>query len=245
MPAIDKSLQQSSQTIEWRNGQPYSTRFEDVYFSTSADNPQQGPLETEYVFLKHNQLAERWQHLSESSFTIAETGFGTGLNFLSACRLWLSMAPKSACLHFISTEKYPLTQAQMQQAHANWEDLSAISQAFLLQYTSLPNGVHRFILFAGRIQLTLHIGDIQSTLPNLNTQVDAWFLDGFAPAKNPDMWQPALFAHMAHLSHNQTTFATFTSAGVVRRALQAHGFSVHKASGYGKKREMLYGHFCV
>lgn len=243
MPAIDKSLQQSGQTLDWRNGQPYSTRFEDVYFSTSADNPQQGLLETEYVFLKHNQLAERWQHLSEPTFTIAETGFGTGLNFLCACRLWLAIAPKSAHLNFISTEKYPLTQAQMQQAHANWEVLSAISQAFLSQYTSLPDGVHRFALFSGRIQLTLHIGDIQTTLPNLKTQVDAWFLDGFAPAKNPDMWQPALFAHMARLSHHKTTFATFTSAGVVRRALLAHGFAVHKAPGYGKKREMLHGHF--
>ena len=243
MPAIDKSLQQSSQTLEWRNGQPYSIRFEDVYFSTSADNPQQGLLETEYVFLKHNQLAERWQPLSEPTFTIAETGFGTGLNFLSACRLWLAIAPKSARLHFISTEKYPLTLAQMQQAHANWQDLSAISQAFLSQYTSLPDGVHRFTLFAGRIQLTLHIGDIQTTLPNLKTQVDAWFLDGFAPAKNPDMWQPALFAHMARLSRHQTTFATFTSAGAVRRGLLAHGFVVHKASGYGKKREMLHGYF--
>lgn len=243
MPAIDKSFQQSGQSLDWRNGQPYSTRFEDVYFSTSADNPQQGLLETEYVFLKHNQLPERWQHLSEPTFTIAETGFGTGLNFLSACKLWLKMTPESARLHFISTEKYPLTLAQMQQAHAIWQDLSVISQAFLSQYTSLPDGVHRFSLCSGRIQLTLHIGDIQTTIPNLRTQVDAWFLDGFAPAKNPDMWQPALFTHMARLSHNKTTFATFTSAGVVRRALLTHGFAVHKAPGYGKKREMLHGHF--
>lgn len=243
MPANDKSLQQSSQTLEWRNGQPYSTHFEDVYFSTSVDNPQQGLLETEYVFLKHNQLAERWQHLSETIFTIAETGFGTGLNFLCACRLWLAIAPKSARLHFISTEKHPLTLVQLQQAHANWQDLSAISQVFLSQYASLPDGVHRFAMFSGRIQLTLHIGDIQTTLPNLKTQVDAWFLDGFAPAKNPDMWQPALFAQMARLSHNQTTFATFTSAGAVRRELLAHGFVVNKAPGYGKKREMLNGRF--
>ena len=243
MPAIDKSLQQSSQTFEWRNGQPYSTRFEDVYFSTSADNPQQGLFETEHVFLKQNKLPERWQHLSEPTFTIAETGFGTGLNFLCACRLWLTMAPESARLHFISTEKYPLTLDQMQQAHANWQDLSAISQVFLSQYASLPDGVHRFAMFSGRIQLTLHIGDIQTTIPNLSTQVDAWFLDGFAPAKNPDMWQAELFAQMARLSHNQTTFATFTSAGAVRRELLAHGFVVNKAPGYGKKREMLNGRF--
>lgn len=247
MLATDKSQQHSTQasnaTITWRNGQPYSTRFEDVYFSTSADNPQQGIFETEYVFLKHNQLAERWQHLYAPFFTIAETGFGTGLNFLCACRLWLSIAPKSARLHFISAEKYPLTQAQMQQAHANWSDLTDISQALLSQYGPLPEGVHRFALFSGRVHLTLHIGDIQTTLSHWQTQVDTWFLDGFAPAKNPEMWQTELFVHMARLSHNQTTFSTFTSAGAVRRALLAHGFAVNKAPGYGKKREMLYGHF--
>ncbi len=243
MSTTVKNQDKTSQTLDWRDGQPYSLRFQDVYFSTSADNPQQGLLETDYVFLKHNQLAQRWQHLSQPSFTIAETGFGTGLNFLCACQLWLSTAPSTASLHFISSEKYPLTLAQMQQAHAIWSDLANVSQALLAQYSALSEGVHRFSLFSGRIVFTLHIGDIQSCLPEIQTPVDAWFLDGFAPAKNPEMWAPALFTHMARLSHNTTTFATFTSAGVVRRALIAHGFAVNKATGYGKKREMLYGHF--
>jgi tRNA 5-methylaminomethyl-2-thiouridine biosynthesis bifunctional protein len=232
-----------SDTLIWRDGQPYSTRYEDVYFSTNPDNPQQGIAETEYVFIRHNQLEARWQNLHHSTFTIAETGFGTGLNFLCACKLWLNTAPPNSRLHFISTEKYPLTLAQMQKAHAIWADLTEISQALLVQYGPLSDGTHRFILFAGRITLTLHIGDIQSTLPNIQTPVDAWFLDGFAPAKNPDMWQPALFAQMARLSHADTTFATFTSAGLVRRHLLANGFTVYKAEGFGRKREMLYGQF--
>jgi len=230
-------------TLDWRDGQPYSTRFDDVYFSTNPDNPQQGIAETEYVFLQHNDLAQRWQHLVSPTFTIAETGFGTGLNFLCACRLWLQTAPANARLHFISIEKYPLTLAQMQQAHAIWHDLAEVSQVLLTQYGALAEGVHRFTLFSGRILLTLHIGDVQTVLPQLETPMDAWFLDGFAPAKNPEMWQEHIFARMAHLSHATTTFATFTSAGLVRRGLLAHGFLVKKTEGFGRKREMLYGQF--
>jgi tRNA 5-methylaminomethyl-2-thiouridine biosynthesis bifunctional protein len=239
----DLTLTTSSNIFDWRDGQPYSTQFDDVYFSTNPDNPQQGIAETDYVFLKHNDLAERWRQLRTNTFVIGETGFGTGLNFLCACKLWLESAPTNARLHFVSIEKYPLTLAQMQQAHAIWCDLAEVSQALLAQYDALPNGVHRLILFSGRVQLTLHIGDIQTVLPQINPHIDAWFLDGFAPAKNPEMWQTDVFAHMARLSHTQTTFATFTSAGLVRRGLLAHGFMVKKAEGYGRKREMLYGEF--
>ncbi len=233
----------STDTLDWRDGQPYSTRFDDVYFSTNPDNPQQGIAETEYVFLQHNDLAQRWQQLTTTTFTIAETGFGTGLNFLCACRLWLQTAPVDARLHFISTEKYPLTLVQMQKAHAIWHDLTDVSEALLSQYNALAEGVHRLSLFLGRVCLTLHIGDIQTVLPQVKTPINAWFLDGFSPAKNPEMWQTDVFAHMARLSHSNTTFATFTSAGLVRRNLLAHGFSVNKAEGFGRKREMLYGHF--
>lgn len=245
MSATAKTQDKIAHTLNWRDGQPYSARFEDVYFSTSADNPQQGVLETEYVFLKHNQLAQRWHSLNQPTFTITETGFGTGLNFLCACQLWLRSAPVAARLHFISIEKYPLSLTQLQQAHAIWIDLASISTALRAQYSALTEGIHRFSLFSGRIVLTLHIGDIQSCLPEIQTPVDAWFLDGFSPAKNPEMWQPNLFVHMAHLSHKQTTFATFTSAGMVRRGLSEQGFIVHKATGYGKKREMVYGHFAA
>ncbi|HEY0561945.1 MAG TPA: hypothetical protein VGD04_01340, partial [Methylophilus sp.] len=108
----------------WRDGQPYSSRYQDIYFATDALNPQQGIDETRYVFLQHNQLAERWQNLATDTFTIAETGFGTGLNFLCACHLWLRTAPKTlvnekpSILHFISTEKHPLSLTDMQRAHA-------------------------------------------------------------------------------------------------------------------------------
>ena len=110
-------------------------------------------------------------------------------------------------------------------------------------YQNISNGFHRLIFDKGRVTLTLLIGDANQTLPQLKAQVDAWFLDGFAPAKNPEMWQPALFQQMARLSHTQTTFATFTSAGEVKRGLQSANFEVCKAPGFGKKREMLLGRF--
>lgn len=237
----------ASDTLIWRDGQPYSSHYQDIYFATDALNPQQGLAETRYVFLQHNQLAERWRKLNTASFTIAETGFGTGLNFLCACQLWLSAAAQTvfdgtpARLHFISTEKHPLSLADMQRVHALWPDLAAESQALLAKYQVLPPGFHRLHLLNGSITLTLLIGDVLATLPQLNTKVDAWFLDGFAPAKNPDMWQAPLFTHMARLSNTNATFATFTSAGLVKRSLAAAGFTVHKATGYGRKREMLYG----
>lgn len=231
-------MTQNLAQLEWRNNQPYSQQYDDVYFSTDD-----GLAETDYVFLQHNQLASRWQTLKDENFTIAETGFGTGLNFLCAWQQWRQHAPQAAHLHFISTEKFPLSKADLAQALSPWPNLESLSKTLLAQYQNIREGFHRLSFDDGQVTLTLLIGDANETLPQLNTQVDAWFLDGFAPAKNPDMWQPALFQQMARLSHQATTFATFTSAGEVKRSLQAAGFKVDKAPGFGKKREMLFGQF--
>lgn len=224
--------------LEWPNAQPYSSQYDDIYFSTDD-----GLAETEYVFLQHNQLEQRWCELENNTFTIAETGFGTGLNFLCAWQLWQKHASKTAQLHFVSTEKFPLSHADLKQALALWPTLKVLSDALLEQYRNITNGFHRLIFDEGRVSLTLLIGDANQTLPQLRAQVDAWFLDGFAPAKNPEMWQLSLFQQMARLSHTQTTFATFTSAGEVKRGLQSANFEVQKAPGFGKKREMLFGQF--
>ena len=229
--------------IEWRDGQPYASAFQDVYFST--DN---GLLETDYVFLQGNELLNRWQSLNANTFTIAETGFGTGLNFLCAAKLWLETAPKEARLHFISVEKHPLSLVEITTALRLWPTLNALSEPFLAQYERLLNGATSIVLFDNRIQLSLLIADATEAyqsnyVEHTNLIVDAWFLDGFAPAKNPDMWQATLFKNMALLSNTSTTFATFTSASAVRRALINAGFVVIKQSGFGKKREMLRGYF--
>ena len=231
----------SNSPIDWRANpqgllQPYSSIFQDVYYS--SDN---GLLETDYVFLQGNQLNQRWQPLLSNQFTIIETGFGTGLNFLCAAQLWLKTAPPTANLHFISTEKYPLTLPEMTAAWQAWPELNQLCQPFLAQYeASIKQSIQ---LFDNRVQLTILIGDATECLSKTTALADAWFLDGFSPAKNPEMWQPAVFAQMARLSKYDTTFATFTSAGIVRRGLHSAGFKVIKQSGFGKKREMLIGHF--
>ena len=182
--------------LEWdENGLPVSSRFDDAYFSKAS-----GIAETRYVFLHHNRLKQRFKTLvSGQIFTIAETGFGTGLNFLCAWQLFDEIAPEK--------EQLALTMA------------------------------------GGRIKLSLLIGDVLDTLPGVEESVDAWFLDGFAPAKNPQMWQPSLFQTMATKSANEATYATFTAARIVRDGLNSAGFTINKHPGCGAKREMISGQF--
>ncbi len=224
--------------LQWRDGQPRSATFDDVYFSRES-----GIEETRHVFLHHNHLQQRWQNLQEPLFTIGETGFGTGLNFLCAWQLWNACAPPHARLHFISTEKYLLTHDDMSRALGLWPELAPWSAPLLEQYRDLAPGWRRMVFDGGRVTLTLLIGDANETLPELHAHVDAWFLDGFAPAKNPDMWQPGLLAEIGRLSAPGCTFSTFTSVGDVRRGMEALGFKVEKIAGFGSKRDMLRGHY--
>jgi tRNA 5-methylaminomethyl-2-thiouridine biosynthesis bifunctional protein len=224
--------------IKWINNNPYSIDFNDIYFSSDD-----GLEETEYVFIEHNQLKQRFSSLQNSHFTIVETGFGTGLNFLAIAAHWLTLAPLDAELHYFSIEKYPLTLTDLTRARSLWPQFSAISNELVQYYTNLKAGSNVFSIADGRIQLALQIDDISHALPQITQKVDAWLLDGFAPAKNAEMWSNEVFAQVARLSKLNTTFATFTSAGAVRRGLQAAGFKVEKHAGFGKKREMLSGVF--
>jgi tRNA 5-methylaminomethyl-2-thiouridine biosynthesis bifunctional protein len=225
-------------TLEWRDGQPHSAIFGDIYFSRES-----GIAETRHVFLQHNRLAARWAELKQPLFTMAETGFGTGLNFLCAWQLWNACAPRNARLHFVSTEKFPLSHVDLARALSLWPELAELSTQLMAQYADLTPGWRRMEFDQGRIILTLLIGDARETLPQLYASVDAWFLDGFAPARNPEMWQPELFLQMARLAAPGCSFATFTSAGNVRRGLEAAGFKVARVAGFGTKRAMLYGEY--
>jgi tRNA 5-methylaminomethyl-2-thiouridine biosynthesis bifunctional protein len=223
-------------TLQWVNQQPYSLDFDDVYYSSDD-----GLAETEYVFIKHNQLIERFSSLQAIEFTIIETGFGTGLNFFCAVKHFIDHAPANASIRFISIERYPLNVEDLIKANQSWPMFGELATQLHTSYTKLKDGLNTFNLCQNRIQLDLWIGDVSEHLPQIETPADAWFLDGFAPAKNVDMWSPQLFTELARLSKSNTTVATFTSAGHVRRQLQAVGFLVHKATGFGKKREMLHG----
>ena len=225
--------------VEWRDGEPFSPAFEDHYFS--RDN---GPAETRHVFLDGNDLSSRFAALSPGdTFVIGETGFGTGLNFLCAAMLFAQRAPESCRLHFVSVEKYPLRHQDLALALQRWPDLSTLGAELVANWPALTPGFHRRHIMDGRVILTLMFGDAHAMLAQLDARVDAWFLDGFAPARNQAMWQSDVFAQLARLSHRNTTLATFTAAGFVRRGLDACGFRMQRQPGFGSKREMLTGHF--
>lgn len=226
-------------------GTPVSNVFDDVYFSNES-----GLDETQFVFLHNNHLPGRWQQLPKRCFHVIETGFGTGLNFLvcwQAFREFRAAQPQAACqqLHFSTFEKFPLTLSDLTQALTAWPSLAPLVAELLVQYPRPFAGCHRLQFDQGAVTLDLWLGDIKDNLPALplTNRADAWFLDGFAPSKNPDMWQDSLFEGMARLSGPGTTVATFTSAGIVRRGLQSAGFSVKKVKGFGRKREMAVGVF--
>jgi len=226
--------------IEWdEQGNPHSQAFSDVYFAT-----QSGLDETRHVFLKQNDLEQRFTALASGArLVIGETGFGTGLNFLCAWQLFSQCATADARLHFISVEKFPLTFSDLQRALSLWPELAAFADPLLAHYVAVHEGFQRFVFDGGRVTLTLLIGDVLDMLPQLDGQIDAWFLDGFAPAKNPEMWTPELFAELARLAAPDSTISTFTSTGWVRRALNAAGFKMKRTPGIGHKWEVLRGVF--
>ncbi|GAA4652340.1 bifunctional tRNA (5-methylaminomethyl-2-thiouridine)(34)-methyltransferase MnmD/FAD-dependent 5-carboxymethylaminomethyl-2-thiouridine(34) oxidoreductase MnmC [Kistimonas scapharcae] len=237
MPSTHKPVIETA-SIRWNErGQPVSDHYDDIYFSTES-----GPEETRHTFINQNFLPERFAALEPGQhFVVGETGFGTGLNFLCTWQCFDQHAPADTRLHFISTEKYPLTTADLAQALSLWPDLSAYSQPLVNHYPAMTAGQHRLVFDNGRIVLTLLCGDVLKTLPNLEASVDAWFLDGFAPAKNPDMWQPELFQSLAKKSASEATCATFTAARVVRDGLESAGFIIEKVPGFGRKRDMVRG----
>ncbi len=222
--------------LQWRDGQPYSSDFDDVYFSTDH-----GMLETEYVFIHHNQLQERFERLQQAEFCIAETGFGSGLNFLITAKHWLELSRPDQTLYFYSVENTPLSLDDIIRAQNFWPELKVLAESFQQQYQVASYGFHTFDLFDGRVKLILMLGDVEVMLAQLSARVDAWFLDGFAPGCNPDMWNENVFLQIQRLSQQGTTFSTYTAAGFVRRGLMEKGFTVEKVSGTGKKRHMLAG----
>lgn len=237
--------------IDWGDDNvPVSSAYGDVYYSR-----EHGLDETRHVFLHNNHLEQRWRTLRQPYFAIAETGFGTGLNFLAAWQLWRetqATAPQPKTLQFVSVEKHPIARQDLEKALQQWPELAPYSRQLIAQYPPLIRGHHRLQFDHGSVILDLVFDDAQAGFSELlasshpaflrsGATVDAWFLDGFAPGTNPGMWTEALFDQVAALSHSGTTFATFTAAGFVRRALMARGFAAEKVPGFGRKREMLRG----
>lgn len=225
MPFLrDAPLQDQSAHIAWRDGDlPVSTRFDDPYFSL-----QGGLAETAHVFLQGNDLPARFR----DGFHIAELGFGTGLNLLATLHLWRETG-QTGQLRFTTFEAYPMTAADMRRAQAAFPALAGIAAELAHFWQDSPRG---FTL--PDLAFTMVQGDARDTLPLWQGQADAWFLDGFSPAKNPEMWEEALLAEVGRHTAPGGTAATYTAAGFVRRGLAAAGFDVERRQGYGSKRHM-------
>ncbi|MDR3443039.1 MAG: bifunctional tRNA (5-methylaminomethyl-2-thiouridine)(34)-methyltransferase MnmD/FAD-dependent 5-carboxymethylaminomethyl-2-thiouridine(34) oxidoreductase MnmC [Legionella sp.] len=240
--------------LNWYQGLPFSIQYDDVYHSFAS-----GIEQSRYVFVDGTNLIPRWQALPQDKaarFTIAETGFGTGLNFLLSWQLWEQYAPKDASLHFISCEKNPLTHDDLIKSLAAWPQFAKEAQQLIDKYPILTPGYHHLSFGKGRVTLTLMLGDALECYEQLllcgdaklepelrSAFVDAWFLDGFAPSKNKSMWSESLIKVVALLSKEGTTLATYTAAAVVKHGLHQQGFIVEKKKGFGPKRHMISAYF--
>jgi tRNA 5-methylaminomethyl-2-thiouridine biosynthesis bifunctional protein len=227
------SMTNFAKTYFDENGRLIAEDFNDVYFSIEG-----GLEETRYVFLNGNHLPQRWQ--GQEKFTIIETGFGTGLNFLATWQLLEKEAPHLK-LHFISVEKFPLMPDTFKMSLAEYPEFTKYKETLNGLYEQLIKKSINTLPITQNIKLTMLIGDVEDALLQAPQKADAWFLDGFTPSKNPEMWQDNLYRNMASLSNPQATFASFTAAGMVRRGLEKAGFEVKRIKGYGHKRHMIQG----
>lgn len=218
--------------LHWAGAQPRSSTFDDIYYSA------QGLDEKRYVFLDGNDLAERFA-ANKNTFVIGEVGFGTGLNFLLAWRLWRRTA-RAGRLCFLAAECAPLSPGDLVRAHGAWPELADFAARLRASLPPLWAGAHRLDLDAD-VELLLLYGDAAAQFGVREAAVDAWFLDGFAPAKNPALWSAELAAEIARLSAQDATFATYSAAGDVRRNFESAGFTTIKRTGFGAKRHMLVG----
>ena len=211
---------------EWRDGVPVSKRYGDPYFSF-----EDGLAETRHVFLAGNDLPARFR----PGFAIAELGFGTGLNVLCAWRAWRAACHEGA-LRFTSFEQHPLAAHDLARAHAAFPEIADFSAPLIAAWATGA----REIALPG-LALEVRVGDANDLLPDWDGAADAWFLDGFAPARNPDLWSPALMRAVVRHTRPGGTVASYTAAGHVRRTLDEAGFAVTRERGYGRKRHMTRG----
>lgn len=213
-----------------------NTSYGDVYHSTAGALGQ-----AEYVFLRGNGLPERWR--GRRTFTVCETGFGLGLNFLALWDAWRKDPARCARLHMLSVEAHPFARDTLAQVLRRLapEPVRALAAQLVAQWPACLPGLHRLEFERGAVTLTLAFGRAETVVPQLRARVDAYFLDGFAPKRNPDLWQPALMHDLACLAAPDATLATWASAGAVRRALSDAGFEVRKQPGYAGKLHMTVG----
>lgn len=228
-------------TLDWRGDAPVARDPGDIFFST-----EDGPAESQHMFLGGNRLSERWLvHTTDQPFVIGEIGVGTGLNLCLTLAKWLTHRHPGATLHYLGFERAPFRPEDMRRALCRWPELAPVLNAVLARWPDPLPGCHRRYFPEWGLTLDLWWADAADALEDLASHgrpwIDAWYLDGFAPSREPGPWQQRLYDAMAGLSRAGATFATFTAAGDVRRGLAASGFEVHKRPGFGSKRDALWG----
>ncbi|MEL6766896.1 MAG: tRNA (5-methylaminomethyl-2-thiouridine)(34)-methyltransferase MnmD [Pseudomonadota bacterium] len=234
--------------LDWVTGGPgpvpFSRRYNDPFFA-----PEDGLAETRHVYLDGNDLPARWAAGGlgagpGAGFRTGELGFGAGLATLAAWSLWRQLGVPGAVLEHLSFEEAPLGRAALARALGPFPALRLEAAELLGAWPDTPPLKGTISLDLGDLRLEVRVGDARIRLPSFALEdraVDAWFLDGFAPARNPEMWEPPLLAAVARATRPRGTVATYTAAGAVRRALEAAGFTMEKRAGWGRKREMLVG----
>lgn len=223
-------------TLSFQDGVPFSPEYGDIYYTRAG-----GLDQAKTVFLSGNDLPQRWK--DQAQFTVLETGFGLGLNFLATWAAWATDPQACERLHFLSVEKHPLSLKDLEKAHAIWPELAVFSAELRSHWPPCLPGFHRIFLAGGRVILTLIWGDATHCLRQISARVDAFFLDGFSPAKNPALWSPEIAQALARLAAAGATLATWSVSSAVCAALTAAGFELEKAPGFGGKRHRLTGRF--
>ena len=215
-------------------GTPYSPRYGDVYHSGDS-----GPGQARHVFVGGNDLPRRWA--GARVFTVLETGFGLGINFLATWRAWRDDPARCERLHYVAIEKHPFGCDALENLHRRYPQFAPQADALRQSWPLLVPGLHRLHFEDERLTLTLAFGDAAELMRVLRLRADAIYLDGFAPRCNAGMWSPQLMRALARLAGPGTTVATYTSAAAVREGLEAAGFKLEKCPGFGRKRDMLRG----
>ncbi len=218
-------------------GQPWSEQYADVYHAKAGAFEQAA-----HVFLAGNRLPQRWQQTPTKRFVILETGLGLANNFLATWQAWRATPEPRAPLDFVSIEQHPFTGADLRRAHAH-SPCPEMVDALLAQWPALTPNLHMLSFDGGRVRLLLALGDALQWLPELHMRVDAFYLDGFAPSRNPALWQPKVFKALARLAQPEATVATWSAARAVRDGLSAAGFEITRAVGHGEKRDMTVGRY--